>query len=52
MSHSIEQEGATVEEAVNEALRRHRYERRQVEVEIVREPSRGFLGLGCRDGSY
>ncbi len=43
---SAEFEGRTVEEAIEEGLRILGLNRDQVEVEVLRPGSRGFLGLG------
>jgi len=45
---SIEKSGKTVEEAIEEALQILKCKREQVEVEIIDEGSKGFLGLGTR----
>lgn len=42
---SVEASGRTVEEAVERALRQLGVERSQVEVEVLDEPGRGWLGL-------
>ncbi|MCL5291116.1 MAG: protein jag [Actinobacteria bacterium] len=46
MSDVVEEEGNTVDEAVKGALDKLGAERSQVKVEVLREPSRGFLGIG------
>lgn len=43
---SVEKYGVDVEEAVRYALQDLRLSRDEVEVEVLEEPSRGFLGLG------
>ncbi len=45
---SIESEGKTVAEAVENALRKTGLRRDQVEVQILQEASSGFMGLGAR----
>jgi len=45
---SIEKSGKTVEEAIEEALQILRCERVQVEVKVLDEGSKGFLGIGGR----
>lgn len=42
---SVEASGRTVEEAVERAVRELGVERARVEVEVLEEPSRGFLGV-------
>lgn len=49
MIQSLEQAGRTVEEAVDAALGRMGVSREQVEVEVMEEGNRGFLGIGSRD---
>ncbi|MDE2039180.1 MAG: Jag N-terminal domain-containing protein [Elusimicrobia bacterium] len=44
----IEQEGDSVAQAVEAALRRSGLQRDQVEVEVLSEGSAGFLGLGAK----
>jgi len=47
---SVEKRGRTIEEAIENALAELGVRREEVEVEILQEPSRGFLGiLGGRD---
>ena len=43
---SVEAEGRTIEEAVAEALKQLRVEREQVEIEVVSQATKGFLGIG------
>ena len=45
---SVEKYGVDVEEAVKYALQDLRLSRDEVEVEVLEEPSRGFLGLGAK----
>lgn len=45
---SVEKYGVDVEEAVKYALQDLRLSRDEVEVEILEEPSRGFLGIGAK----
>lgn len=44
----LESEGKTVAEAVDAALQRLGVNRDQVEVQILQEPSSGFMGLGAK----
>lgn len=44
----LESEGKTVAEAVDAALQRLGVSRDQVEVQILQEPSSGFMGLGAK----
>ncbi|MHB0976927.1 MAG: RNA-binding cell elongation regulator Jag/EloR [Candidatus Aquicultorales bacterium] len=46
MTDVVHEEGATVEEAIEKALEKLGVARDEAEIEVVREPSRGFLGLG------
>jgi len=48
MMDSIEKSGKTVEDAIEEALQIMNCKREQVEVTIIDEGSKGFLGLGGR----
>lgn len=43
------QVGATIEEAVANALRKLELTREQVEIEVLQHPKKGFLGIGSRD---
>jgi spoIIIJ-associated protein len=45
---SVEAEGRTIEEAVAAALQQLRVERDQVEIEILSQATKGFLGIGGR----
>lgn len=45
---SIEKSGKTVEEAIEEALQILRCDRAQVEIKVLEEGSKGFLGIGGR----
>lgn len=49
MRECLEVTGKTVEEAVNQALTTWNVTRDEVEIIVVEEPSKGFLGLGARD---
>ena len=49
MSQQVEITAKTVEEAVAQALEKWQVARDQVAIEILEEPSRGFLGFGARD---
>ena len=44
--NSIEAEGWTIEEAVSAALRQLQAEREQVEIEVLSQATKGFLGIG------
>ena len=46
---SVEAKGRTVEQAVDAALARLGRSHNEVEVQILREPSRGLLGFGAQD---
>jgi spoIIIJ-associated protein len=41
----FEEEGKTIEEAINTALTKHKFNRNDVNIEILEEGSKGFLGL-------
>src|SRR2546425_12916741 len=43
---SVEAEGRTIEEAVAEALKQLQVEREQVEIEVLSQATKGFLGIG------
>ena len=43
--------GKTVDEAVNEALKELKLSRDQVNIEILQEASKGFLGFGSKDAA-
>lgn len=43
------QVGVTVEEAVANALKKLELTREQVEIEVLQQPKKGFLGIGSRD---
>ncbi|GEK35074.1 RNA-binding cell elongation regulator Jag/EloR [Kurthia sibirica] len=43
------QVGATVEEAVVNALKKLELTREQVEIDVLQQPKKGFLGIGSRD---
>ena len=45
---SIEKSGRTVEDAIEEALQILKCKREQVDVKVIDEGSKGFLGLGSR----
>ena len=45
---SIESEGKTVAEAVDNALKKLNLRRDQVEVQILQESSEGFMGFGSK----
>ena len=49
MSNRVEMNGATIEEAIENALKELGASREEVDVIIVREPAKGFLGLGAKD---
>ena len=42
-------ERSTVEEAIAAALEELKAEKNEVEIEIIKEPSKGFFGLGSKD---
>lgn len=42
-------ERATVEEAIAAALEELKAENNEVEIEVIKEPSKGFFGLGSKD---
>jgi spoIIIJ-associated protein len=44
--NSVEAEGWTIEEAVSAALKQLQVDREQVEVEVLAQATRGFLGIG------
>ncbi|GAP64101.1 spoIIIJ-associated protein [Ardenticatena maritima] len=46
---SVEASGKTIEQAVENALQRLGKSRDEVEVEVLREPRSGFLGIGAQD---
>ena len=43
---AVETQGLTIEEAVASALAQLQAERNQVEIEIIAQPTKGFLGIG------
>lgn len=49
MSNRVEMNGATIEEAIEKALKELGASRDEVDVIIVREPAKGFLGIGAKD---
>lgn len=49
MSNRVEMNGATIEEAIENALKELDASREEVDVIIVREPAKGFLGIGAKD---
>ena len=44
--NAVEAEGTTLEEAISNALRQLQVERDRVEIEVLVQPSKGFLGIG------
>jgi len=46
---SVEKKGRTVEEAVSAALKELGVEAERVDVQVLEEPRRGFLGIGGRE---
>jgi spoIIIJ-associated protein len=44
--NAVESEGTTLEEAINNALRQLQVERDRVEIEVLAQPTKGFLGIG------
>ena len=44
--NAVEAEGTTLEEAISNALRQLQVERDRVEIEVLLQPSKGFLGIG------
>jgi spoIIIJ-associated protein len=46
---NVTMERATVEEAIKAALEELHAEKEDVEIEIIKEPSKGFFGLGSKD---
>ncbi|MGE0825032.1 MAG: RNA-binding cell elongation regulator Jag/EloR [Candidatus Binatia bacterium] len=44
--NAVEAEGTTLEEAIANALKQLQVERDRVEIEVVAQPTRGFLGIG------
>jgi spoIIIJ-associated protein len=44
--NSVEAEGRTIEEAVASALAQLQVERERVEIEILSQATKGFLGIG------
>lgn len=45
---AVEAEGSTIDEAVHSALKELGVERDNVEIEVIKQPTRGFLGIGSR----
>lgn len=44
--NAVESEGITIEEAISNALRQLQVERDRVEIEVLAQPTKGFLGIG------
>ncbi len=44
--NAVESEGMTIEEAISNALRQLQVERDRVEIEVLAQPTKGFLGIG------
>ncbi|MBM4255621.1 MAG: KH domain-containing protein [Deltaproteobacteria bacterium] len=44
--NAVEAEGTTLEEAIASALRQLQVERDRVEIEVIAQPTKGFLGIG------
>lgn len=44
--NAVEAEGTTLEEAIANALKQLQVERDRVEIEVLAQPTRGFLGIG------
>ena len=44
--NAVESEGMTLEDAINNALRQLQVERDRVEIEVLAQPTKGFLGIG------
>jgi len=44
--NAVESEGITIEEAISNALRQLQVERDRVEIEVLTQPTKGFLGIG------
>ncbi len=44
--NAVEAEGTTLEEAIANALRQLQVERDRVEIEVLAQPTKGFLGIG------
>ena len=45
---AVEADGSTIDEAVQSALKELGVERDDVEIEVIKQPTRGFLGIGSR----
>ena len=44
--NAVEAEGTTLDEAITNALRQLQVERERVEIEVLAQPTKGFLGIG------
>ena len=44
--NAVESEGTTLDEAISNALRQLQVERDRVEIEVIAQPTKGFLGIG------
>src|SRR5215470_14942903 len=44
--NAVEAEGTTIEEAIANALKQLHVERDRVEIEVLTQPTKGFLGIG------
>jgi spoIIIJ-associated protein len=44
--NAVEAEGTTLDEAISNALRQLQVERDRVEIEVLAQPTKGFLGIG------
>ena len=53
MKQSLEIKSKNIDDAISKALGQFSVSREDIEIEVIKEPTKGFLGLiGSKDGIY